>query len=384
MFWSLQLPSAVVRRFANFIDLRPCLLSTDLFIRQVTIGYSHLVLLLNAFVLTIQLYFVTFIARQCCYHRIEMAKTEEIRDGLFSISWTVQNLSSTIPSCQVDNLPTFSKSCSLTCKLENNLFILALKTADPPDPLRRVVITASCRSVKRKMKLGKSVWRASWIWNPPTSASYYDGRGNYAGSTGVVSFEILIDLKPACFVSVKEHVLEHLTKLWEHKTGSDVTFNCGGEIIKAHTLILASGSPILAAMFQNDFKESQERVVLIKDIEAKVFENFLRYIYVGECDLLEKGEGSEVADLLVAADKYAVDSLKEECENHLSKIITVETAVQYLELAHLHNAQKLHKSALNFMADNAKAVCSRKDVFMVLMNSYPELCFQFIQLVAGC
>ena len=163
-----------------------------------------------------------------------------------------------------------------------------------------------------------------------------------------------------------------------------MTFNCGGEIIKAHTLILASGSPILAAMFQNDFKESQERLVLIKDIEAKVFENFLRYIYVGECDLLEKGEGSEVADLLVAADKYAVDSLKEECENHLSKIITVETAVQYLELAHLHNAQKLHKSALNFMADNAKAVCSRKDVFMAMMKSYPELCFQFIQLMAEC
>ena len=333
--------------------------------------------------MTIQLYFVTFIARQCCYHRIEMAKTEEIRDGLLSISWTVQNLSSTIPSCQVDNLPTFSKLCSLTCKLENNYLILELKTADPPDPLRRVVITASCYSVKRKMKLRKSIWKTSWLWNA-TSASCYDGRGNYVGSTGAVSFEILIDLKPACFVSVKEHVLEHLTKLWEHKTGSDVTFNCGGEIIKAHTLILASGSPILAAMFQNDFKESQERLVLIKDIEAKVFENFLRYIYVGECDLLEKGEGSEVADLLVAADKYAVDSLKEECENHLSKIITVENAVQYLELAHLHNAQKLHKSALNFMADNAKAVCSRKDVFMAMMKSYPELCFQFIQLMAEC
>ena len=67
-------------------------------------------------------------------------------------------------------------------------------------------------------------------------------------------------------------------------------------------------------------------MVLITDMEAKTLENLFHHIYVGECDLLEKGDedGSEVADLLVAADKYAVDSLKEDCELHLSKILTLE------------------------------------------------------------
>ena len=130
-------------------------------------------------------------------------------------------------------------------------------------------------------------------------------------------------MKFDCFVSVKKgskHVLEHLAKLWENKTLSDVTFKCGEKLIKAHSLILASGSPVLAAMFQSDFKENQKRIVLIEDFEAEVFENFLRYIYVEDCDLLEKGNGrNDVANLLVAADKYAVDSLKEECGIHLSQ-----------------------------------------------------------------
>ena len=78
------------------------------------------------------------------------------------------------------------------------------------------------------------------------------------------SFEICIDCKPDCVVSVKKkgqkHVLEQLAKLFQPKTGSDVIFKCGEEIIlKAHTLILASGSPILAAMFQNDFIENRDR-----------------------------------------------------------------------------------------------------------------------------
>ena len=337
-----------------------------------------------------------------------MATTEVIQDGLFSISWAVQNFSSLRPNSQVEvNLPT--NPLTLTCKLEKDFVILELKTADLPDSLKGGVLTASYGGEKQKMALKKSTWIASWNWTPSARCNtckqrnvknqdygrcyerYDQVYNRYCSGCGTnqaisVIFEILINLKPDCVVSVKKgskNVLEHLAKLWEQKTLSDVTFKCGEKLIKAHTLILASGSPVLAAMFQNNFKENWERMVVIKEFEVKVFENFLRYIYVGECDLLEKGGGrNDVANLLVAADKYDVSSLKEECEIHLSKILSVENAVQYLELAHLHNAHKLHQSALNFMSKNAKAVCSRKD-WMKIIKTYPELCFQATQLMIG-
>ena len=100
-------------------------------------------------------------------HHIEMAKTEEIRDGLFSISWTVQNFSSTTPSSQVnvDNLQAFSKSCSLACKLEKEFVILELKNADrSPASLRGVVVSANYGGVKHNMTLNGSTWIVSWNW----------------------------------------------------------------------------------------------------------------------------------------------------------------------------------------------------------------------------
>lgn len=244
------------------------------------------------------------------------------------------------------------------------------------------------------MTLNESIWRASWNENFTQIhnwGSFYENcecGGYYAEETAIVGFEILIDLKPnAGFVSVKKsekHVLDHLSKLWENKMLADVTIKCGEKLVRAHTTILASGSPVLAAMFQNNFQEKQKSMVVIKDMESNVLENLLCFIYTGEADMLKNGDYQygTVADLLIAADKYAVDSLKEECALHLSLELDVENAARYLVLAHLHNSSKLHEAALNFMAENAKAVCSRKD-WMDIIKNYPELFFQATQFMIG-
>ena len=62
---------------------------------------------------------------------------------------------------------------------------------------------------------------------------------------------------------------------------------------------------------------------MIEDIEAKILKNLLQYIYVGECALLKKvdKDENEIANLLIAADKYDVALLKEECELHFSRTL---------------------------------------------------------------
>lgn len=176
-----------------------------------------------------------------------------------------------------------------------------------------------------------------------------------------------------------QHVLDHLLNLWNTKTLSDVTFKCKNSNIKAHTLILASGSPVLAAMFQHNFKESQEKIVLIKDTNPIVFEELLCYIYTGN---FNSGRNVDVSELFVAADKYAVESLKEVCALILSRRLMVANVARYLVLSHLHNSPKLHEASLDFISKNAKAVCSRKD-WMEIIKGYPELCFQATQLILG-
>jgi hypothetical protein len=90
----------------------------------------------------------------------------------------------------------------------------------------------------------------------------------------------------------------------------------------------------------------------------------------------------DVAELFVAADKYAVETLKEECALILSRKLKVENAAQCLVLAHLVNSPKLREASLNFISKNAKAICSRKD-WMEITKNYPELSFQATQLIIG-
>ncbi|XP_046450192.1 speckle-type POZ protein B-like [Daphnia pulex] len=250
--------------------------------------------------------------------------------------------------------------------------------------LKTIQIHATKDRVQQKMTYAQSKWRAKWnvFLNYGFQQSTTQNRCNSCGRESSMGFDILIDLTPDFVISPKKgskHVLDHLLNLWNTKTLSDVTFSCKNYNIKAHTLILASGSPVLAAMFQHNFRENQEKVVEIKDIDPEIFEELLCYIYTGN---FNSGRNVNVAELLVAADKYAVETLKEECALILSRKLKVENAAHYLVLAHLYNSPKLREASLDFISKNAKAICSRKD-WMEITKNYPELSFQATQLIIG-
>jgi hypothetical protein len=61
----------------------------------------------------------------------------------------------------------------------------------------------------------------------------------------------------------------------------------------------------------------------------------------------------------------------------------VENAGEYLVLAHRINCVKLRESSLDFMAKNAKAICSRREEWIEIIKNYPELCFEVMQLMAN-
>ena len=243
---------------------------------------------------------------------------------------------------------------------------------------RQEVPNQSTRN-KEVSRQGRKVcleWTAQW----PETAEIF----SYDCST-FKTFEILIDMEPYWNSSSKsvrqrqQSVLSHLAHLWESKTLADVTFRCQNRDIKAHTLIVSSGSSVLAAMFQSDFKEKKERIAVINETKADVFEMLLYFIYTGII-IYDFKELCQIAELLVAADMYNVDSLKDECDLYLSKHVTLEEATGCLILSHLYNAKRLHQATLNFMQRNSEVICSRSD-WMSLLKEYPELGFVAMQFM---
>lgn len=320
----------------------------------------------------------------------------------------------------VTNLTEIFQSCKLSYKIEQDLQgVLEMETVISnemgPGKLENILVQVTKNGIQQFMTLSRSTWTIKWKkceWEPSCkcnkSGTYGSHRGYIGGRTreslmvhrgatniakicsycrGQFTTEspliILIQSDPDSSISLKkgaQHVIDHLSNLWKTKTLSNVTFKCKTKSIEAHTLILASGSPVLAAMFQHDFTENQKKVVLIKDIEANVFEELLCFIYTGNFSVTNV----DVAKLLVAADKYAVETLKEECAMYLANSLTVENALPYLVKSHLHNSPLLYQSALGFITkkENAKAICLRKD-WMEIIKHYPELCFQVTQLMIG-
>ena len=114
------------------------------------------------------------------------------------------------------------------------------------------------------------------------------------------------------------------------------------------------------------------------DILPEVFEQVLQYLYTGSVKEMNKFS----MDLLVAADKYQIETLKNECSLSLADNLAVNNATKILILANLHSCPRLFEVSLNFISRNAKAILPRPD-WMELIKNYPELCFQVTKRMVG-
>jgi hypothetical protein len=293
----------------------------------------------------------------------------------------------------VENLPEIFGSCHLNYDIDELGEKLILEMEMEPvfsevithGKLNAVLALASHNGIQQQMTLSQS--KTKWVTCFSVKYGTVDLCG-YDDTEESISFDILVDFNPDGASTLKrgsQFVRDTLLNLWESKTLSDVTFKCQGKNFTAHTNILASSSPVLAAMFLNDFKEKKDRIVEITDFDSRVIENLLRYLYTGEVFGENNRPIEHVENLFAAADKYDIESLKEECEFHLSKNLTVYNITRYLVLAHRHNSPKLHELTLDFIAENAaQTVCSRKKTdWMEIMKGDPELAFQVMERLAG-
>ena len=115
---------------------------------------------------------------------------------------------------------------------------------------------------------------------------------NISGQMHSAQFKV-----PECRLS------DDLGQLFDSSQFADVTLTCSAREFRCHKAILVARSPVLAAMFEHDMKERQHNRVEIEDMDPDVMADMLRFIYMGKAPNLD----SMAADLLAAADKYALE-----------------------------------------------------------------------------
>jgi speckle-type POZ protein len=168
-----------------------------------------------------------------------------------------------------------------------------------------------------------------------------DIMGLYAGSDleAENSFRIWCHLTVVDVTEVKPLYLHRdLARLLASKVGGDVTFVVAGETFTAHRCVLAARSEVFKAEFFGPGKENAAAThVRIDDMEPKVFEALLHFIYTDTLPEVNKSDKITMAPgLLVAADRYGMRRLGWICEDILRLYVDAGTAVATLKLAKKH------------------------------------------------
>lgn len=140
-------------------------------------------------------------------------------------------------------------------------------------------------------------------------------------------------------------VLQSISNLHLSDNFADVTLVVEGQAIKAHKVILASRNEVFNAMLTKDMAENKKNVIKISDFDIATFKVFLKYLYTG----IVKNEDLTL-ELLILADKYLDQKLKDSCESFLSQDINLVNAIDKILFANRLGCKKLETSTAVYMA----------------------------------
>ena len=168
-------------------------------------------------------------------------------------------------------------------------------------------------------------------------------------------------------IGIWRQLVEDLGTLLENKTNSDVQFMVNKEKISAHRNILAARSPVFADLLRQKIQENKTKTIKIHDVQPGVFNELLQFIYTGQCEVAHFAE-----QLMIAANKYEIQELKEMCEKALQKKLVLDNAVHLLDFSETYQATKLKESALVFIKKNSVQLV-KKAATCELTNSIKKL-----------
>ncbi|XBH76958.1 hypothetical protein VPH35_103509 [Triticum aestivum] len=158
---------------------------------------------------------------------------------------------------------------------------------------------------------------------------------------------------------------------------------------KVHACVLAARSPVFRAQLCGAMMESRESSIRIEDVDAKVFEILLHYVYNDRLpesmDETTEETTNMAQHLLIAADRYAMERLKLMCESRLSKALDINTVGFTLDLAEQYHCQQLKDCCLRYMTRNSKRLQEiiNSEGFAQLKRNHPQAAFDILgQVIA--
>ncbi|XP_034981951.1 kelch-like protein 38 isoform X1 [Zootoca vivipara] len=136
-------------------------------------------------------------------------------------------------------------------------------------------------------------------------------------------------------------LLKQLNVLRKNRILTDVVLCTGDTEIPCHRNVLASSSPYFKAMFCNNFKESGQEKVSLRDIDSNILHCIIVYVYTGEILMTVEN----ILYLMETASMLQYMKLFEACSAYLQDQLAPDNCLGLIRLSEILHCDKLKKKA---------------------------------------
>uniref|UniRef100_G3NS57 Kelch-like family member 38b n=1 Tax=Gasterosteus aculeatus TaxID=69293 RepID=G3NS57_GASAC len=157
-----------------------------------------------------------------------------------------------------------------------------------------------------------------------------------------------------------------LNRLRQENILTDVSLCSDNTEIPCHRNVLVSSSPYFRAMFCNNFMETQQTKIDLKDITSAILSTVIDYVYTGLVSI----SVDVVLPLMQAASMLQYGRLFEACSSFLQEQLSPDNCLSMIRLSEILNCSSLKDKAKEMAMKSFSAVSASEDLCEL---SLPEL-----------
>lgn len=139
-------------------------------------------------------------------------------------------------------------------------------------------------------------------------------------------------------------------------------------------------SNVVTAAATTSWSESGSGFISIPDVGEDVMRHFLLYLYGSRVPVDMDEQLAE--ELLVVADKYDVERLKNACEVALGASLSESSVPRLLVIAERHRCSKLKASALSYLTLNPAQILATPD-WKIIEENHPSIIVEALRAMAS-
>ncbi|GFR12310.1 TD and POZ domain-containing protein 5 [Trichonephila clavata] len=190
-----------------------------------------------------------------------------------------------------------------------------------------LLVTKKVLMEKKDVYLPKDVLSLHCECGFTTGIAFEGIEQTHAGFSPAEASDRVIEDRQTC---ISDELRKALKAIHDEGLFSDMKLRAASETFSVHKNILAARSPTFKAMFEKVTKENSQECVDISDFDNDTARQMILYMYT---DTLDKLCWEKSLKLYVAAVKYGITALKNECTSFVKRNLTPENVCKILILA---------------------------------------------------